>query len=158
MGHFLLFYPHNSPKNQNFEKMRKQLEISPFYICVPKIMIRWCTVPEKWCVTDIIVFLILGYQNFEKNKKSTRGYHFASVYQKLWSDGVWFLRYGVRQMDGQTNRQTDSQKKWHLEVPHLKRKPLAICDLCENLKVSVHRLCDCQNILSCISTNFSTTP
>ena len=24
----------------------------PFYTCVPKIMIRWCTVPEIWCATD----------------------------------------------------------------------------------------------------------
>ena len=111
MSHFLLFYPHNIPKNQNFEKWKKPLEISSFYICVPKnydqiiyrswetvhdrcncycsfwaiccpfspltaqkikifkkwkkhleissfyisvpkIMIRWCTVPEIWCATD----------------------------------------------------------------------------------------------------------
>ena len=47
--------PLNSPKNQNFEKMKKKkksLEISSFYICVPKIMFRWCTVPEIWCMTD----------------------------------------------------------------------------------------------------------
>ena len=22
------------------------------HICVPKIMIRWCVVPEKWCTMD----------------------------------------------------------------------------------------------------------
>ena len=27
-------------------------EVSSFYKCVPKIMIRWCTVPEIWCTTD----------------------------------------------------------------------------------------------------------
>ena len=32
--------------------------------------------------------------------------------QKLWLDDVWFLRYGARQTDGQTNR----QKKWHIGV------------------------------------------
>ena len=54
MGHFLPFYPPNSLKNQNFEKMKKKkpLEISSFYICVPKIIIRWCTVPEICCVMD----------------------------------------------------------------------------------------------------------
>ena len=31
---------------------QKCLEISSFYICVPKIMIRWCTVPEIWCAMD----------------------------------------------------------------------------------------------------------
>ena len=124
MGHFLHFYSPNSPKNQNFEKMKKKpgdiiilhnctknydqmmygswdmvrdrcncyfsfwaifcpftpltaqkikilkkwkkhLEISSFYISVPKIMTRWCTIPGICCVTD---------------------------------------------------RQTDRQKKWHIEV------------------------------------------
>ena len=53
--HFGLFFallPLNSPKNQNFKKMKQRLEISSFYICVPKIMIRWCTIPEIWCVVD----------------------------------------------------------------------------------------------------------
>ena len=51
--HFGLFFallPPNSPKNQDFKKMKKTLKIS-FYICVPKIMIR-CMVPEIWCATD----------------------------------------------------------------------------------------------------------
>ena len=30
------------------------LEISSFCISVPKIMIRWCTFPDIWCVTDVI--------------------------------------------------------------------------------------------------------
>ena len=45
--------PPDSPKNQNGKKMKKKLlEISSFYTYIPKIMIRWCTVPEKWCATD----------------------------------------------------------------------------------------------------------
>ena len=109
MGQFLPFYSPNSPKNQNFEKMKKttgdiilhmgtknydqmmygswnmvcdrcnyfsfwaifypftpltaqkikilkkwkkSLEISSFYIRVPKIMIRWCMVPEICCTMD----------------------------------------------------------------------------------------------------------
>ena len=36
---FCPFNPPNSPKNQNFEKMKKHLEISSFYICVPKITV-----------------------------------------------------------------------------------------------------------------------
>ena len=109
MGHFLHFYPPNSPKNKNLKKIKKQpgdiilhmcaknydqmmysswdmvrdrcnyfsfwtifcpftpltaqkikilrkwkkhLEISSFYISIPKIMIRWCTVPEICCATD----------------------------------------------------------------------------------------------------------
>ena len=35
-----------------FKIWEKRLEISLFYICVPKIMITWCTIPEMWCATD----------------------------------------------------------------------------------------------------------
>ena len=72
LGHFLSFYPlrHRSncyfsfwaiifpfnplraQKIKIFKKWKKRLEISSFYICVPKIMIRWCTVPEILCATD----------------------------------------------------------------------------------------------------------
>ena len=48
----------NSLKNENFKKMKKEkkhLEIS-FYISVPKIMVISHTVPEIWCVTDLIIF------------------------------------------------------------------------------------------------------
>ena len=52
---FLPFYPLTTQKIKILKKWKKHLEISSFYICVPKIMIRWCTVPEIWCVTDVIV-------------------------------------------------------------------------------------------------------
>ena len=51
-GLFLPFYPPIIPKNKISKKMKKHLEISSFYTVVPKIMIRWCTVPKIWCVTD----------------------------------------------------------------------------------------------------------
>ena len=115
---FLPFYPHNNPKNQHFEKLKrlsgviiilhmctindihmmygvwdincdkqnfssfwtvfcrfnllttwkikilknwkKHLEISSFYTSVPKIMIICYTVPEIWCVTDVIVIFHFG--------------------------------------------------------------------------------------------------
>ena len=34
------------------KKWKKHLEVSSIYTCVPKIMIRWFIVPEKWCTTD----------------------------------------------------------------------------------------------------------
>ena len=46
--------PAKNPKNQNFEKMRKLMEIS-FYTCVPKTTIIW------------------DFQNFEKIKKAYEG-------------------------------------------------------------------------------------
>ena len=52
LGYFLPFYSCNSLKNENFKKIKKFLEISLFHTCVPKIMIRWCTVREISCTTD----------------------------------------------------------------------------------------------------------
>ena len=50
---FLPFYSSNSPKNQILKKIfKKCLEISSFYTGISKIMIRWCMVPEIWCVAD----------------------------------------------------------------------------------------------------------
>ena len=52
-----IFYPFipQQPKRSKLEKKKKRkkqcLEIL-FYIYVPKIMIRWRTVPEIWCTTD----------------------------------------------------------------------------------------------------------
>ena len=36
---FCPFTPVTCPKNQNFKKKKKYLEISSFYTCVPKVMI-----------------------------------------------------------------------------------------------------------------------
>ena len=48
--------PHPPPltaqKIKILKKWKKPLEIPSFYICAPKIMTRWCTVPEIWCATD----------------------------------------------------------------------------------------------------------
>ena len=50
---FLPFYSPFKTKNRNFQKLeKKQLEISSFYIHVPKIMIRWRMAPEICCTTD----------------------------------------------------------------------------------------------------------
>ena len=43
-----------NPKNQNFEKMKKVLEVSSLYTCVPRTTIIWGTVPEIWSETDRI--------------------------------------------------------------------------------------------------------
>ena len=53
---FCSFTPLTAEKIKISKKLNKHLEISSFYTCVPKIMIRRCTVPEIWCVTDITIF------------------------------------------------------------------------------------------------------
>ena len=49
---FCPFTPLTAQKIKIKKKWKKHLEISSFYTYVPKIMIRWCTVPEIWCATD----------------------------------------------------------------------------------------------------------
>ena len=77
---FLPVYPPNSPKNQNLERMKKLQEILSFYDSVPKIMIICHTVPDIWCVTDVIIFHFGSFfpfhppnsrknQNWKKKKK-----------------------------------------------------------------------------------------
>ena len=49
---FCPFIPLTAQKIKILKTWKKHLEISSFYICVPKITIRWCTVPEIWCATE----------------------------------------------------------------------------------------------------------
>ena len=49
---FCPFTPITAQKMKIFKKWKKYLVISSFYTCVPKIMIRWCTVTEIWCARD----------------------------------------------------------------------------------------------------------
>ena len=116
---FCPFTPIAVQKIKIFKKWKKHVEISSFYTCVPKIMIICYTVPEIWCVTDVIVIFHFGLffalllqqpknSKFWKNEKNSwRYHHFTYVYQKLWSNDVWFLRYGAHQqingwMDGKS--------------------------------------------------------
>ena len=53
---WVIFCPFTS-KNQNLQKNWKDcMDISSFYNSVPKIMIICYTVPEIWCMTDVIIF------------------------------------------------------------------------------------------------------
>ena len=64
---------------------KKTLKISSFYTSVPKIMIICYTVPEIWCVRDVIVFFHFGLffallppnspknQNLKKKMKKSPG-------------------------------------------------------------------------------------
>ena len=52
LANVLPFTPLTTPKINILKKLRKHLEISSFYTCVPKIMIIRCMIPEIWCVTD----------------------------------------------------------------------------------------------------------
>ena len=95
LGHCLPFYSPNSPKNEHFKKMKKNLEISSFNTNVPKIIILCFTFLEIWCVTNVIIFhfglffALLPLQQhkkskFLKNEKNTwRYHHFTHIYQLI---------------------------------------------------------------------------
>ena len=53
---FCPFTPLTAQKIKILKKWKKHLEISSFYTSVPKIMIICYTIPEIWCVTDVIIF------------------------------------------------------------------------------------------------------
>ena len=61
-----IFCPFTSLKAQKIKiskkkkKMKKSLEMSSFYTCLPKIMIISYTVPRIWCVTDAVVIFHFG--------------------------------------------------------------------------------------------------
>ena len=70
---FCPFIPLTSQKIKILKKWKKPLEILSFYICLPRMTIIWCTVPEIWCWTGKIFShfgpfcaLLLKNQNFEK--------------------------------------------------------------------------------------------
>ena len=133
ISHFRLFFalyplppsprlPCNSPRNQSFEKIKKRPGDSIILrMCTKNYdhMMTWCMVPEIWCVTDVIVtshfglffaLLPLTGQKTKISKNWKKHLEISSFYisvPKLWSDGVWFLWYGVWQMDGRMDKRTE---------------------------------------------------
>ena len=125
-----IYPPLKAQKIKIFKKIIKGLEIS-FYTSVPKILIICYIVPELWHVMDVIAIFHFGlffallpparttqknkiFKKKKKKKKKKWKYHcLTHVYQKLRSDNVRFLRYGVQQtdrcMDRCMDRQTDGQ-------------------------------------------------
>ena len=120
-GHFLPFYPPNSPIIENITKLKKTPE--------DIIILHQCTKIHDhslYCSWDIVCagcncyfwFWTIFYPfiplTAPKNKISKKGkniwryHHFTHLYKKLWLNDVRFLRYGGQQVDG--------QKKWHIEV------------------------------------------
>ena len=121
LDYFLHFYPPNNPKNQNFEKLKKTPGDITIYTSVPKIMIICHTIPEIWCVTDVIIFhfgLFFAFlpsnspknQNFENMKKTPGAMvilHPCTINYDQIIHGSWDMVHDV---------QTDRRKKCHIEV------------------------------------------
>ena len=115
LGYCLLFYfpppPVTAWTMKISKQWKKRLEISSFHTSVPKIMIICHTVPEIWCVRDVIAVFHFGLLfvflpssqpekwKFQNNEKNTRRYHhFTQVYQKSWPYAKLFLRHSAWRM------------------------------------------------------------
>ena len=101
---FYPFIPLTNQKSKSKKNEKKTLEIFLFYICLPRMTIIWCTVPEIWSYTGKIFShfgpffaLLLKNQNFEKT--AWRYHQLTLVYHKWQSYDVWFLRYKVQRTE-----------------------------------------------------------
>ena len=93
LSFWAIFFPFYSQLNwKNSEKMKKHLDMSSLYICVPKII--WCT--EIWSATCPFTPLLTPKIKILKNKKNAlRYYPFTNMYQKWKSYDARFQRYGT---------------------------------------------------------------
>ena len=131
MGYFLPFHPCNSPKNENFEKVKKSLEISSFYASVPKIMVRLYIVPGIWRVTDVIAIshfelffalyphphhptLLVPAQKIKILKKWNKHLEIFSFY--ICVPKIMIRWCKVSEIWCKTDGRTDRCKKWDIEV------------------------------------------
>ena len=102
LGYFLLFYLLNSPKNQDLKKnvKKKHLDISSFYIFVPKFMVRmlygsWDMVRDgrtdrqkKWHIEAGVSPKNIWNWELQLFPASIRNYKklvFSCIHKKFWS-------------------------------------------------------------------------
>ena len=111
----------NSPKNENSKKMKKEKKNTWRYHFTQVYQKTWSYVVLflRYGAWQMSLFFILGYflpfnlpnslkkTKFQKKWKNAQRYHFTHVYQRWWLDDVWFVGYGMRQMDGQMDGKSD---------------------------------------------------
>ena len=125
-GPFLPFYTIKQPKNSNFWKHEKRLEISSFYISVTKIMIICYTVPDMahdgcdcyfsfWAIFCPLTLLTAQkikkkkFKKFWKMKKTPGDIIISHICTKNY-DQIMYVSWDIvrnRQTDKQTNRRTE---------------------------------------------------
>ena len=127
LGHFLSFYPNNNPENQNFEKMEKKPEDT--------ILLHKCNINhdhmlycfwDTMCADVIFIFHFgLFFQSFtpqqptkSKLKKWEKNRPGDIIILHMCAKHYYHMMYGSSDMvcNRWTDRQTDRQTKWHIEV------------------------------------------
>ena len=87
---FCRFTAHPAPQQPEKTKSKrtKYRVTSSFYICVPKIMITWCTVPEIWCAMG-------RWSDRQTEKVTYRGGYQRRELKELMRNGGHLLIYHV---------------------------------------------------------------
>ena len=89
LGHFLPFDPPNNPKNQNFEKIKRCLEILSFYTCVPQMTIMMY---GSWYIKhdrqNFLSFWVI-FEKMEKAPEDTIILHKCTVNDNHMMYGSW---------------------------------------------------------------------
>ena len=128
LGHFLPFHPPNNPKNQNFEKIKKNTWKYDHFTFVYH---KWWSYDVRllrvkhdrlnflslWAIYCLFNPITAQKIKIKKKRKKHLDHHFTHVYQKLWLDGVRFLRYGVQQADERTDIRADGKVTYRNGCP-----------------------------------------
>ena len=126
---FLPFYLPLTAKKWKLQKRKKHLEISSFYTSVPKIIIICYTVPEIWCVTDVIIIFSfwaifcpftptppLTVRKIKLLKKWKKLPEISSFYKCVPKTMITW--YTVPEVwcatEGRTDEWIERRKKWHI--------------------------------------------
>ena len=126
---FCPFNPPNKPEIEILKKWKKHLEISSFYTSVPKIIIICYTVPEIWCVTDVIIIFSfwaifcpftptppLTVRKIKLLKKWKKLPEISSFYKCVPKTMITW--YTVPEIwcatEGRTDEWIERRKKWHI--------------------------------------------
>ena len=70
-----------------------------------------------WAIFCPFIPVAVQKMKMKKNgKEVSRYHHFTHVYQKLWLDNVWFLRYGARRTDGWMDWESDTTSNMIINI------------------------------------------
>ena len=105
LGHFLHFYPTNNPKNQNFENLKKSLDIIIFHKCTKNhdymLHCSWDMLCDRWNSNFSFWAIFCPFtSNSPKNKLFLKKKKIPGdiiIYHKPWSYATLLLRYGAWQ-------------------------------------------------------------
>ena len=126
------FFPFTLLTAQKIIILKKWKSFSSFYTCVPKIVIRWFTVPEIRCATD-------GYRDRwmdGRTDRKTDGWRKdrrTNRHTEGWTDRLMDGQMENGQMDGRTDRPTHRQIE---KVIYRGRCPIKNCLQFQEIKCS----------------------